>query len=44
MGELPKEEMPDLHTEKMELDQEVYGQLAVNRNKSPDQAWLGIGM
>ncbi|XP_025085968.1 CD2-associated protein-like isoform X1 [Pomacea canaliculata] len=42
VGELPKEEMPDLHTEKMELDQEVYGQLAVNRNKSPDQAWLGI--
>ena len=25
------------------LDHEVYGQLAVNRNKSPDQSWLGIG-
>ena len=21
----------------------MYGQLAVNRNKSPDQSWLGIG-
>jgi hypothetical protein len=25
------------------LDRDVYGLLAVNRNKSPDQSWVGIG-
>nr|KAG5690206.1 hypothetical protein BaRGS_019002 [Batillaria attramentaria] len=39
-GDVAAEEKKDQHHAGPQLDQEVYGLLAVNRNKSPDQAWL----
>ncbi|KAK7474537.1 hypothetical protein BaRGS_00034231, partial [Batillaria attramentaria] len=41
-GDVAAEEKKDQHHAGPQLDQEVYGLLAVNRNKSPDQAWVGI--